>query len=49
MVLLAAVIVPTTLPATEKDFRIVSTAELKAMMDGKQNFVNREVAGRAIV
>ena len=39
VVLLAAVIFPAAAPAVEKGFRVIATAELKAMMDGKKDFV----------
>jgi rhodanese-related sulfurtransferase len=39
MVLLAAIIVPTTVPAAERDLLVVSSTELMAMMDGKKDFV----------
>ena len=37
--LFTSVFVPVTTPAAGKDFRVVSTAELKAMMDGKKDFI----------
>jgi len=39
MLLAAAILVPAIAPAAEKDFHVVSTAELKSMMDEKKAFV----------
>jgi rhodanese-related sulfurtransferase len=37
--LAAAILVPAIAPAAEKEFRVVSTAELKSLMDEKKAFV----------